>query len=174
MHTFQNQRHCFVSFRFVKIYPKHWYSITDTPNLGSTEDFLRTRRWLGKELKDITTWETSEARRVKLVQNVGDAPISIEVRKFLPIPGDILFRRWHTSEGEKSWFYPPYALTNIQDASKELKRHVEDSVARYIKLFTANESRILFSTFKAIQQAIRHCQVCKPCRFAEGNLTIIP
>lgn len=127
--------------------------------LVSADDFLWTRRWLGKGVKDINTWEAPKMKQVNLIQHDGDDPITVTVKKFVPIEGDAVSYHWQTLEGTRSLFCAPYALANVQEASRELKRHIKQSATSYIERFITGKSQILSATYAAIQRAINQNQV---------------
>ncbi|KAK7419223.1 hypothetical protein QQZ08_010935 [Neonectria magnoliae] len=124
-----------------------------------SEDFVWSRRWLGKGLKEIATWQSKQVKWITLTQGYGNASITVSVKRFAPLPTDILSYRWEAPNGEnKSLECAPYALANIEKATSELQRHVKDNVIQHISALTEHRARILGRTLTMILSLINQAQ----------------
>ncbi|KAK0716678.1 hypothetical protein B0T21DRAFT_318606 [Apiosordaria backusii] len=132
------------------------YKVTDVPLFrdGSTDSFIWTKRWLGKGLKDIAKWGSGDTRLVTLTQEYGGTTIEVLVRRFLPTTGDILDYFWTTISGQKQVLEcAPFAIVDLEQLGKELKRHVKESTYQYIVAFTTDRTAVLSKTFSMIIQS---------------------
>ena len=136
-----------------------YFTFTNPTAIGSTEDFLMSRRWLGKTLKDITTWQSMDVKEVELTQDHENTCIRFSVRRFVPIPGDTLTYQWLTPEGVRSLECAPYAIADIQEASRELYRHVNEAAVQHVRSLTQNKNPIVQKTFSVILSIINQVEV---------------
>ncbi|KAK7402616.1 hypothetical protein QQX98_011628 [Neonectria punicea] len=137
------------------------YKVTDISlfRLGPSEDFVWSRRWLGKGLQEIATWQSKQVKWIKLTQGYGNASITISVKRFVPLPTDILSYKWEAPDGEnKSLECAPYALANIEKVTSELQRHIKDNVIQHISALTEHKAPILGRTLTLILSLINQAQ----------------
>ncbi|ORX98193.1 hypothetical protein BCR34DRAFT_496330 [Clohesyomyces aquaticus] len=147
--------------------PKLWvlpcvrYKLTDASlfRLGPTEDFLKSKRWAGRQIKELSTWQSADIKVVELTQDHGNTRIRIPVRKFKPIPGDILFYRWKISSGERTYVCPPYAVTHVEKVGAELRRHIYDTTAVHVESIVNSNNTILVETFRIAMKSVASTRV---------------
>jgi hypothetical protein len=114
---------------------------------------LFSKRWKTMDLVDITGWASNEVRTIQLSQVFLDAPYSVQVRRFVPAPGDMLEEIWHAGAVKKTHHIPPYALENMTETSRMLERWVDDNIGRYINGAVGKADRLLWDTYR---MAFRH------------------
>ncbi|PMD12241.1 hypothetical protein NA56DRAFT_502127 [Hyaloscypha hepaticicola] len=121
----------------------HWlpclrYKILDAHLLDHGE-FPRpswTRRWTKMEISDIRDWDSTEIKTIAITQDVGGKFYSLEVRKFIPVEGDALERKWKASGVDQTFKCAPYAIADMTDAGRRLShfadRTLESTICHYI------------------------------------------
>lgn len=117
-----------------------------------------TKRWQGFDMKDIGDWVTPEGRKIELSLGVCSSPITIKVRKFRPIPGDITYRCWRDGNVTKKTDIEPYALESIRQSAKEVTAYIHDNAVK--TLATLSEDDAMSSiTRETYRMAIQHYNV---------------
>lgn len=86
------------------------------------------------DLVDIKEWASPEVRKIRLchVYLGGKAPYEVEVKRFVPVAGDMLEERWTSNGVVKVHPIPQYALSNMNEAAQVLLRFIEKSVVAYV------------------------------------------
>lgn len=110
-------------------------------------------------MKELSTWQSDDTKYVELTQDHGNTRIRISVRKFKPIQGDILFYRWETSSGEKTFVCPPYAVMHVEEARDEFARHIRETVEVHVASIVNPKNGILTETFRIAIQSSMSLQV---------------
>ncbi|KAK7915282.1 hypothetical protein PG985_012985 [Apiospora marii] len=120
------------------------------PFPNPTEDFTFSRRWLGKSLKEINHWSTHVEKSVWLTQRYGQSGIHLTVRRFVPVSTDRLNYFWYTSNQTQQLDCAPYAISNVEHASRELQRHISESVSEHLENCNRSKSQVVSETLAAI------------------------
>ncbi|KAK0732259.1 hypothetical protein B0H67DRAFT_478582 [Lasiosphaeris hirsuta] len=131
------------------------YKVTDVPlfRLGPSDNYIWTKRWLGKSLKDISKWASEDTTSILLTQDHGGTAINVSVKKFIPVYGDTLNYFWITGSGHKKTLgCTPFAIANLEQVSAEVKRHIKQSVTEHVATFTDNRTAILSKTFSMVMR----------------------
>ena len=114
-----------------------------------------TKRWHGFDMKDIGDWASSECREIQLSLSVCSSPITINVRKFRPMPGDVTYRCWRDGNVTKKTDIEPYALENIRKSAKDVTSYLHDNAVK--SLVTLSEDDAMSSiTRETYRMAVQH------------------
>lgn len=88
------------------------------------------------EISDIRDWDSTEIKTIAITQDVGGKFYSLEVRKFIPVEGDALERKWKASGVDQTFKCAPYAIADMTDAGRRLShfadRTLESTICHYI------------------------------------------
>ncbi len=82
----------------------------------------------------MSTWDlNSSIDVIQITQDYITKPLSMRVRKFVPVEGDVLHRSWFDSEiqAKKKVMLPPYALVDLHAAEKEYFDHINQGGAEF-------------------------------------------
>ena len=139
---------------------------------------LFSKRWQTMDLVDITTWASSEIKRIGLSQIYLNAPYEVEVREFEPVEGDMLEEKWTTNGITKTHRIPPYALADMEKSAAVMQAFIQDSIATYIYGTVVDSDPLIWQTY--VFAFTTHTQNAKvSCRFQvnsilESSLTMTP
>ncbi|KAL2113315.1 hypothetical protein VUR80DRAFT_4640 [Thermomyces stellatus] len=114
-----------------------------------------TKRWHGFDMKDIDDWVTPECRTIQLSLGVCSTPITIRVRKFRPIPGDVTYRCWRDGNVTKKTDIEPYALENIRESAKDVIAYLYNNAVKSLVALSKDESMSSI-TRETYRQAVQH------------------
>ena len=88
------------------------------------------------EIQDIRDWGSTEIKTIAITQDVGGKFYNLKVKKFIPVEGDALERRWKTGGVEQTFKCAPYAIANMREAGRTLShfadRTLESTICHYI------------------------------------------
>ena len=94
---------------------------------------LFSRRWQSMKLVDITDWASDEIRTIEVTQTFLHAPLKLEVKKFVPVEGDLITEVWTDENGVvKTHDIPPYALADMEKTAGTIEKFVDDNMITYI------------------------------------------
>ncbi|KAK0732061.1 hypothetical protein B0H67DRAFT_640369 [Lasiosphaeris hirsuta] len=121
---------------------------------------LFSKRWKSMDMIDITEWADNDVRTIKISLAFLEAPFEVEVRKFVPLPGDSLEEKWVDKTGNlKTWPVPPYGIVCMAQAADSISGMIDSNVGIYIRSLigagTGDESQLLWQTYLA---AFKHCE----------------
>ncbi|KAK4033686.1 hypothetical protein C8A01DRAFT_49768 [Parachaetomium inaequale] len=119
---------------------------------------LFSKRWQSMDLVDISTWASTEVKRIRLSQIYLDVPYDVEVREFEPVEGDMLEERWTSNGVTKSHRIPRYALADMERSAAVLQAFIQDNIARYICGTVGQSDELIWQTYFF---AFRHAQTAK-------------
>ncbi|KAK0121805.1 hypothetical protein ONS95_010088 [Cadophora gregata] len=104
---------------------------------GKAKGLEFTFRWPEMKLRDITQWSSSKNRTIKVQSDLCDTPLELTVRRFVPIPQDVLRKSWMDGKKKKFKETTPYAIVNMMDAVKVMgdyiNKHIFECVAYWLK-----------------------------------------
>ncbi|KAL3471565.1 hypothetical protein BJX99DRAFT_266617 [Aspergillus californicus] len=106
---------------------------------------LFSRRWQSMDLIDITDWASSEVKTITLSQIYVNAPYNVEVRRIVPMEGDMLELTWVSGHRVRRHRMPEYALADMEGAARTLRWLTSNHVGQYI-LGTVGELDLLVWT----------------------------
>ncbi|KAJ3544754.1 hypothetical protein NM208_g2887 [Fusarium decemcellulare] len=118
----------------LQVMPCVRYRITDTMLYREQKApyYLFSQRWQSMDLVDITDWASSEIRTIEISLDILHAPSQIKVRKFIPLPGDLLDETW-VKDGETIVYrLPTYAIANMNEAADSIAQMVEREASNYL------------------------------------------
>ncbi|SPN97376.1 uncharacterized protein DNG_00890 [Cephalotrichum gorgonifer] len=84
------------------------------------------------DLVDITLWDSEEIRSILVSQVFILAPYDLKVRRFVPMPGDMLEEIWMANGVERRFPLPPYAIVNMAEAADAIEHMVSCNRAQYL------------------------------------------
>ena len=119
------------------------------------------------ELVDITDWASNEIRTIEVTQVFLNAPYKLEVRKFLPVEGDLIEERWSDERGIiKTHTIPPFALANMEMTSQSIQKFIDENISKYIIGAVGSLNPLLWNTylmaFKYSKKAVVSCGIFLP------------
>ncbi|KAK5449278.1 hypothetical protein LTS15_008820 [Exophiala xenobiotica] len=107
---------------------------------------LFTKRWSTMEMIDIDLWQSPETKTITITQDFGGTSYDLQVREFVPLPGDLLEEVWTDNGIIKTHKIPPYAIADMEAAAKAIQGFVDRSMYAYIAK-TAKEDSLLWDTY---------------------------
>jgi hypothetical protein len=117
---------------------------------AGAEEFLLTRRYVGKKLHEIEKWEPPELRHVMITQDYGRnsrAVAKVFVKEYAPRQGDILDYNWWENGVEKVLHMPPFALMDVASIARNMWEYIDTFGRDYIEDRIDESNKILWKTF---------------------------
>ena len=98
---------------------------------------------------EIDTWASSETKTILITQDVlGGSTYSIRCRKFIPMEGDSLARKWKKNGAPIHYERAPYAILSMKETGNEIRRFVANNVGKSIKYYIfQTKDKLLSSTY---------------------------
>ena len=115
-----------------------------------------TTRYNTMEIQNITSWASSEEKVLQLSHKMRGASYTLRVRKFVPMPGDMLFETWFDeSLGVfKKHHIEPYAVVNMEELQQEMQIYINNHIASFIVGILGSEDEMLWRTYEV---AFKRC-----------------
>lgn len=110
------------------------------------------------DLVDITTWADDEVKTITISQIFLDAPYKVQVRRFVPVEGDLLEEKWTTNGEVRTTKFPCYALSDMNATADFLVRFIDKNVGTYIKGAIGESDALIWDTY---WMAFRHANAAK-------------
>src|SRR5436305_5705327 len=116
---------------------------------GSAPGYSRTRRWSNLQMDEISQWKSSTVKTIFLTQNLCDRALKVQVKEFVPLPGDVLEREWADRQSgmKKTRAVPRYAIANMKATSFVIQQYVDKSVELLVKRLLCNSGPLIFQTY---------------------------
>jgi hypothetical protein len=96
---------------------------------------------------DLSTWSDSEIKTIQITQDYSPRPLTLRVRKFVPVEGDILSRTWWSCDIKKSVILPSYAIASLKEAEKSYIQYINNEGTQFF-LSTLNlNDRLVWETY---------------------------
>ncbi|KAL2826070.1 hypothetical protein BDW59DRAFT_67050 [Aspergillus cavernicola] len=122
---------------------------------------LFSRRWQSMEVIDITEWASPEVKTITLSQIYVNAPYNVQVRRIVPMEGDMLDMTWVSGRFIRRQRMPEYALADMEGAANTLKWLTSNHVGQYILGTVGHLDLLIWTTYFF---AFRHQAKAKPAR----------
>jgi hypothetical protein len=127
------------------------YRITDSVlfDKGEHPQYRWSQRWSSWDIVELDTWASNEVKTITVTQDVfGGATFRIQCREFIPVEGDSLARTWK-KDGETVYYKrAPYAILNMKETAKEIRRFVARNVGTSISYYILEKKdRLLSKTY---------------------------
>ncbi|KAH8638100.1 hypothetical protein IG631_05870 [Alternaria alternata] len=106
-----------------------------------------TTRWKRMEVVDITTWESDAIKNIDITQGVGKTSFTLQVRKFRPVEGDALCRKWKANGVEHSYECATYAIADMKEAGKTMFDFAQSNLPTAIRFWVDEKDPLLRSTY---------------------------
>ena len=115
-----------------------------------------TTRYNSMEAQNMTDWASDEVKNLQLSHKIKNASYTLKVRKFVPMPDDMLFETWFDeSVGEfKRHDIEPYAVVDMEDLHREMQRYVNNNIAQFIVGVVGLSDEMLWKTY---EMAFKRC-----------------
>lgn len=147
------------------------YSLLDV-QLARQGSLGFTKRWEGTSMQDVDLPSSSDRRFIEFKIFYTHNPsypelyhegIRLEVRKFVPIEGDVVDRKWTWNGRGMVTSLAPYALHSIHDSAKAILRYIEEHAFNAITTCVASSEPVIRCTY---QMAIDHWRSLNPSDLA--------
>jgi hypothetical protein len=99
------------------------------------------------EVIDITNWDNDDIKSIDVTQGVGNAHYTLQVRKFRPVEGDALCRKWKANGVEYSYECTSYAVADMKQAAKTLFEFAQSNLRTAIRFWVDEKDPLLRSTY---------------------------
>jgi hypothetical protein len=99
------------------------------------------------ELVDIKTWESKQIKTISMTQDVAGTSYDLKVRRYIPVDGDALERKWKTNGREQSFKCAPYAIANMKEAGQTLGRFLDSTIEPSICFYIDETDKLLRNTY---------------------------
>lgn len=107
-----------------------------------------TFRWKKFTLTEIKGWESRTIKTITVTQDVCGAEYDFRVRRFAPLAGDALARRWKTRLGvEEKYECEPYGIASMQEAAVTLSAVVNGTLDQSICYYIDESDKLLRNTY---------------------------
>ena len=108
-----------------------------------------SRRWQNMDLVDIADWTSDEVRTIEVTQVFLHAPLKLEVKKFVPVEGDLITEVWTDSTGVvRTHMIPPYALVDMEKTARTIEQFVDANIGTYINAAVGNLDSLIWDTYR--------------------------
>ncbi|KAK0126871.1 hypothetical protein ONS95_008450 [Cadophora gregata] len=116
-----------------------------------------SRRWDAMEMNDISTWSDPKIKLIQVTQGYSPNPVVLRVRKFIPVPGDKLSRKWvHAGKLEEA-VVPPFAIENMKEAERTYRDYIAKEGIHFFLSTLDRKDALIFDTYTmAIQASKSH------------------
>lgn len=113
---------------------------------------------------EIDTWASTDIKTILITQDVlGGSTYPIRCRKFIPVEGDSLARKWKKNGAPIQYERAPYAILSMKETGNEIRRFVANNVGKSIKYYIIeSKDKLLSSTY-----AMAYSMVFRPRDFPE-------
>jgi hypothetical protein len=134
------------------------YKITDVKLFkpGQVPGMEWTRRWSNNKLDDISTWSSKEVKMIQVTEGYSSKPLTLQVREFVPLEGDMLQRHWVANGVKKSATLPPYAIADLAVAEKAYREYIRESAAEFFKCVLNCKDKLIWATYNAAIEAVNN------------------
>jgi hypothetical protein len=104
-------------------------------------------------MQDLTDWASPEIR-VSILRkaNMPGFGIRLKFRKFIPMEGDQLERRWMDGKTKKSAKIEPYAFADMEGTAQEFRKVMDETAFEWIDKLLTNSDALVQKTFNMAQQ----------------------
>lgn len=124
-----------------------------------------SHRWSGQKMENIVNWASSNIKTIYVTQDYGDSAIAVQVRKFVPVQGDMLHRQWADGSTIKSVPIPNYAIVDMEAALHAYKDHIVNDGPKYFKSALNFKDKLLWDTYSVAIDYSTTASVRQPCPF---------
>jgi hypothetical protein len=125
------------------------YKLTDIQlhKSGQVQGFEWTSRWQDRSTENISSWASSEVRFIQVSQEGMPVPLRLQVRRFLPQPGDKLKRTWKHGGTVKAADIPPYAIVSLDPVEAQYMAMIEGGLHQCIDSIVDGQPSLLRETY---------------------------
>jgi hypothetical protein len=120
------------------------------------------------EMVDITNWASDEIKTINVTQEVGGTYYTLRVRKFIPIEGDALARRWVYGGQKYEYECAPYAVADMQEAGRVLSEFSENTLTTAIPFWIKGDTLLRRTYYMAYKYSLA-AEVCTVSPHAERS-----
>jgi hypothetical protein len=109
---------------------------------------------------EITDWADSDLKKIKISQDLCPIAFEVVVRKFIPVKGDSLQRKWTDGKIRKAKDVPPYAIENMAKTAVRMKKFIEENTDSAIDYLLADKEPLLRETYAMAKRYVKTAPVC--------------
>lgn len=103
-------------------------------------------------MTEITEWADIETKTIRISQGLCPAAFKVIVRKFVPLEGDSLQRKWTDGKTRKSKDVPPYAIEDMASTAIRLRNFIEENTDPAIEHLLSDKDLLLKETYAMAKQ----------------------
>ncbi|KHE78557.1 hypothetical protein GE21DRAFT_1223026 [Neurospora crassa] len=123
---------------------------------GQVKDHKWTERWKDSVVDDIGNWASSEVRTIRVTEGYTGKWIELQVRQFEPQPGDSLYRKWVSKNGEvKRAEVPAFAIVDMESAKTSFNEYIKRALGNCCTYLLRKE-RLLQRTYSLAIKIMKH------------------
>lgn len=122
------------------------------------------------DMVDITNWASDEVKTIDVTQEVGNTYYTLKVRKFVPVQGDALSRRWVYDGVPYEYECAPYAVADMQEAGKVLSQFSENTLSTAIPFWIKHDPLLR----KTYSMAYQYSMVAEVCSRSNNQTKLTP
>jgi hypothetical protein len=122
---------------------------------GNTPGLELTCRWPEMKLRDISSWADAEIRTINISSDVFIFPLDLSVRRFVPIPQDLLHDSWIDGRVKKFKQITPFAIVHMSAAVQKMRDYIDKHVFECMEYCLRNEDAWIQETYKFARQYIK-------------------
>ena len=121
-----------------------------------------TRRFSESKVVDVVGYPDKKIRMVQVALDICSAPLTLKVRRFIPMEGDVLTRTYMNNGVETHEKLEPFCLANIEETAEEFKKYIRDRSMNGLKIASGSCDDLVRLTYSKIAE---RCQAL-PVRFS--------
>jgi len=99
------------------------------------------------EISDIRDWDSTEIKTIAITQDVAGKFYSLNVRKFTPVEGDAMERKWKACGADQTFKCAPYAIADMREAGRRLSIFADYTLESTICHYIDETDTLLRSTY---------------------------
>jgi len=103
------------------------------------------------QMDEISQWKSPIVKTIFLTQNLCNRALRVQVKEFVPLPGDVLEREWADRQTgmvvKKKTSVPRYAIADMRATSSAIQQYVDKNVESFIKGLLCNSGPLIFQTY---------------------------
>jgi hypothetical protein len=122
---------------------------------GNAPGLELTFRWPEMQLRDISMWADAEIRTIKIRSDVFLFPLDLSVRRFVPIPQDLLHESWINDRVKKFKQTTPFAIVNMSATVQEMRDYINRHFFECMEYCLGNKDAWVRETYKFARQYIK-------------------
>lgn len=112
------------------------------------------------KIVEIEEWANPEIKTITVTQDVEGLTYDLQVREFVPVKGDSLFRAWRTNGVERRHAVTNYAIAHMAQTGLEFAAFAEKNIGKFIKFYINRSDKLMWSTYCMAYKYSFDVEVC--------------